>query len=97
VLLLADTIHTEYERVKRSQAVLDYDDLVLKTQALLSRAGAAAWVLFKIDGGIDHILVDEAQDTNPPQWSIIARLAEEFFAGKGASDRVRTLFSVGAV
>ncbi|MGB6439271.1 MAG: double-strand break repair helicase AddA [Methyloceanibacter sp.] len=95
VLLLADTIHTEYERVKRSQAVLDYDDLVLKTQALLSRAGAAAWVLFKIDGGIDHILVDEAQDTNPPQWSIIARLAEEFFAGKGASDRVRTLFAVG--
>ena len=56
MLLLADTIQAEYARVKESQAVLDYDDLVLKTQALLSRAGAAAWVLFKIDGGIDHIL-----------------------------------------
>ena len=59
------------------------------------RTGAAAWVLFKIDGGIDHILVDEAQDTNPEQWSIIERLAEEFFAGIGASERLRTLFAVG--
>ncbi len=95
VLLLADTIQTEYARAKESEAVLDYDDLILKTQALLSRAGAAAWVLFKIDGGVDHILVDEAQDTNPEQWSIIERLAEEFFAGEGASERTRTLFAVG--
>ncbi len=87
VLLLADTIQAEYARAKESEAVLDYDDLILKTQALLSRAGAAAWVLFKIDGGVDHILVDEAQDTNPEQWSIIERLAEEFFAGEGASEQ----------
>jgi ATP-dependent helicase/nuclease subunit A len=95
VLLLADTIQAEYTRAKESEAVLDYDDLILKTNVLLSRAGAAAWVLFKIDGGVDHILVDEAQDTNPEQWSIIERLAEEFFAGEGASDRLRTLFAVG--
>jgi ATP-dependent helicase/nuclease subunit A len=95
VLLLTDTIQAEYERAKQSQAVLDYDDLILKTKVLLSRAGAAAWVLFKIDGGVDHILVDEAQDTNPEQWSIIERLAEEFFAGVGASDKLRTLFAVG--
>ena len=82
-------------RAKQSEAVLDYDDLILKTNVLLSRAGAAAWVLFKIDGGVDHILVDEAQDTNPKQWSIIERLAEEFFAGEGASDTLRTLFAVG--
>ena len=95
VLLLADTIQAEYDRAKESQAVLDYDDLIFKTNALLSRAGAAAWVLFKIDGGVDHILVDEAQDTNPEQWSIIGCLAEEFFAGVGASDRPHTLFAVG--
>jgi ATP-dependent helicase/nuclease subunit A len=95
VLLLADTIRAEYNRAKQSEAVLDYDDLILKTNVLLSRAGAAAWVLFKIDGGVDHILVDEAQDTNPEQWSIIERLAEEFFAGEGASDTLRTLFAVG--
>lgn len=95
VLLLADEIQGEYTRAKRMEAVLDYDDLILKARHLLSRAGAAAWVLYKIDGGIDHILVDEAQDTNPEQWSIIERLAEEFFAGEGASDKARTLFAVG--
>jgi ATP-dependent helicase/nuclease subunit A len=95
VLLLADSIQAEYARAKRTQAVLDYDDLILKAQTLLTRTGAAAWVLFKIDGGINHILVDEAQDTNPAQWSIIEQLAGEFFAGEGAADRVRTLFAVG--
>ena len=87
VLLLADTVQAEYARAKQSEAVLDYDDLILKTQTLLSRTDAAAWVLFKIDGGVDHILVDEAQDTNPAQWTIIERLAEEFFAGEGASEQ----------
>ena len=95
VLLLADQIQSDYARAKWMQAVLDYDDLILKAQALLSRAGAASWVLYKIDGGIDHILVDEAQDTNPDQWSIIERLAEEFFAGEGANEKLRTLFAVG--
>ena len=95
LLALADAIQAEYERRKRAEAVLDYDDLIVKTQDLLSRAGAAAWVLFKIDGGIDHILVDEAQDTNPAQWTIIEQLAEEFFAGEGASEKLRTLFAVG--
>ena len=65
VLALADAVQADYERRKRAEAVLDYDDLIVKTQNLLSRADAAAWVLYKIDGGIDHILVDEAQDTNP--------------------------------
>jgi ATP-dependent helicase/nuclease subunit A len=95
MLLLADAIQADYARAKEDEAALDYDDLILKTEALLSRAGAAAWVLFKIDGGVDHILVDEAQDTNPEQWSIITRLAEEFFAGAGRSEAVRTLFAVG--
>ena len=95
VLALADAVQADYERRKRAEAALDYDDLIVKTQNLLSRADAAAWVLYKIDGGIDHILVDEAQDTNPAQWSIIEALAAEFFAGSGASDKLRTLFAVG--
>ena len=65
------------------EVALDYDDLIDKAQNLLSRADAASWVLYKIDGGIDHILVDEAQDTNPAQWTIIESLAAEFFAGAG--------------
>ena len=95
VLALADAVQADYERRKRAEAALDYDDLIVKTQNLLSRADAAAWVLYKIDGGIDHILVDEAQDTNPAQWSIIEALAAEFFAGAGASEKLRTLFAVG--
>ena len=95
VLALADAVQADYERRKRAEAALDYDDLIVKTQALLLRADAAAWVLYKIDGGIDHILVDEAQDTNPAQWSIIEALAAEFFAGSGASEKLRTLFAVG--
>jgi ATP-dependent helicase/nuclease subunit A len=95
VLILADAVRSEYERRKRAEAALDYDDLIVRTLNLLSRAGAAAWVLYKIDGGVDHILVDEAQDTNPAQWAIIERLAEEFFAGSGATMRPRTIFAVG--
>ena len=98
VLAFADAIQANYERRKQAKAVLDYDDLIIKTSNLLSRADAAAWVLYKIDGGVDHILVDEAQDTNPQQWTIIERLAEEFFAGAGAggaNGKPRTLFAVG--
>jgi ATP-dependent helicase/nuclease subunit A len=95
VIALADAIQADYERRKRVKAALDYDDLILKAHQLLSRTGAAAWVLYKIDGGIDHILVDEAQDTNPEQWAIIEQLAEEFFSGQGATETLRTLFAVG--
>ena len=98
VLAFADAIQANSERRKQAKAVLDYDDLIIKTSNLLSRADAAAWVLYKIDGGVDHILVDEAQDTNPQQWTIIERLAEEFFAGAGAggaNGKPRTLFAVG--
>lgn len=95
VIVLVDAILADYEGRKIRNGVLDYDDLIIKAQHLLSRTGAAAWVLYKIDGGVDHILVDEAQDTNPEQWSIIETLADEFFAGRSAGEKTRTLFAVG--
>ena len=93
--VIARAMIGRYEEMKRARGALDYDDLIVKTVDLLSDQ-AAAWVHYKLDGGIDHILIDEAQDTNPEQWKIVERLAEEFFAGSGAEpDRARTIFAVG--
>jgi ATP-dependent helicase/nuclease subunit A len=85
-----------YAAAKTARGWLDFDDLIRRTRTLLADAPAAAWVLYKLDGGIDHILVDEAQDTSPAQWEVIAALADEFAAGIGArADTPRTLFVVG--
>jgi ATP-dependent helicase/nuclease subunit A len=97
-LTIADAVRREYAHSKRMRGALDYDDLIVETLRLLKRSDAAAWVLYKLDGGLDHILIDEAQDTSPEQWEIVQKLAEEFFAGAG-SERpgatLRTVFAVG--
>jgi ATP-dependent helicase/nuclease subunit A len=84
-----------YEEEKQRRGWLDFEDLILKTKDLLSISAVAQWVLFRLDGGIDHILVDEAQDTSPTQWAVIEKLAEEFTSGSGARDINRTIFVVG--
>jgi ATP-dependent helicase/nuclease subunit A len=84
-----------YADAKRAAGVVDFDDLIRWTEALLAQPGMGEWVRYKLDQATDHILVDEAQDTNAAQWSIVAALAEEFFAGAGAVRRHRTLFTVG--
>ncbi|WP_273690835.1 double-strand break repair helicase AddA [Ketogulonicigenium vulgare] len=85
-----------YEAEKLLSGQLDFDDLIEKTRALLQDSAVAQWVLFRLDGGIDHILVDEAQDTSPRQWQVIAALAQEFAAGDGRSKaEARTIFVVG--
>jgi len=95
LLELADKIIQLYEQQKISRAALDYQDLIERTAYLLTTRSDTAWVLYKLDQGIDHILVDEAQDTSPDQWKIISQLAQEFFSGQGASQGERTLFAVG--
>ncbi|MFK7762450.1 MAG: UvrD-helicase domain-containing protein, partial [Roseobacter sp.] len=84
-----------YAAAKTLRGWLDFDDLIDRARALLSDEKVAAWVLFRIDGGIDHILVDEAQDTSPAQWDVIRKLAAEFTSGQGARDVPRTIFVVG--
>ena len=85
-----------YEARKLHRGLLDFDDLIQKARALLTDPLVAQWVLFRLDGGIDHILVDEAQDTSPDQWAVIERLTQEFATGQGAQpDRKRTIFVVG--
>ncbi len=86
----------EYDHGKNAHGWLDFDDLILKARALLTRPEVAQWVLFRLDGDIDHILVDEAQDTSPEQWQVIEQLTREFAAGQGArADTHRTIFVVG--
>lgn len=93
----AETFIARYEAEKQRRGWLDFDDLILRARALLNDPKVAAWVLYRIDGGIDHILVDEAQDTSPRQWDVIEKLADEFASGDGARDEEmdRTLFVVG--
>ncbi len=97
LLTLAAPILAAYERLKSNAGQLDYTDLIGRTSGLLVDPGAA-WVLYKLDGGIDHLLLDEVQDTAPQQWEIAHRLTEEFFTGLGARNEdgtVRTFFAVG--
>ncbi len=84
-----------YGEAKRAAGAVDFDDLIRWTERLLSTPGVGDWVRFKLDQRTDHILVDEAQDTNRSQWNIVGRIAEEYFVGEGASDRYRTIFTVG--
>ncbi|MFN8829136.1 MAG: double-strand break repair helicase AddA [Labrys sp. (in: a-proteobacteria)] len=95
LLVFAQAMIDDYAAAKMRASALDFDDLVARARDLLVRAGAE-WVLFKLDQGIDHILVDEAQDTSPDQWLIVEALAGEFFAGEGARPGApRTVFAVG--
>ena len=97
-LMLAEAYLAAYRVEKTAAGALDFADLIEKTRSLLASRPAAAWVLYKLDGGIDHILVDEAQDTAPDQWEIVRALTGEFFAGEGMLRRgeaERTLFVVG--
>lgn len=98
LLTLADALLDAYGSAKQRRALLDYDDLILFAHTLLSGAGRVPWVLYRLDGGLDHVLIDEAQDTNPEQWQVVSAIAEEFFAGLGRREEegmVRTVFAVG--
>ena len=94
LLTLAAPALAGFDRRKRLGGLLDYDDLIGRTRALLVDPGAA-WVLFKLDGGLDHLLLDEVQDTAPEQWQIAGALTAEFFAGEAAREGQRTVFAVG--
>ena len=85
----------DYASRKAARAALDFDDLIAATARLFSSRGGAQWVLYKLDMGLAHILLDEAQDTGPDAWSVIEAPLGEFFAGAGVKDRIRTFFAVG--
>jgi ATP-dependent helicase/nuclease subunit A len=94
LIIVANAIFETYETAKRYRGLLDFDDLIERTSQLLRRA-EAAWVLYKLDSGIDHILIDEAQDTSSEQWDILKAVAEDFLSGVSARGTHRTFFAVG--
>ncbi|HMK70317.1 MAG TPA: double-strand break repair helicase AddA [Xanthobacteraceae bacterium] len=94
LLTVVHAVLRRYGAEKQRRGLLDYGDLIDKTLLLLDNVDAA-WVHYKLDLGIDHVLIDEAQDTSAKQWEIIRRLAAEFTAGEGARDLRRTIFVVG--
>ncbi|MFD2648122.1 double-strand break repair helicase AddA [Devosia albogilva] len=88
-------IVSRYERHKRARSLLDFDDLVERLGDLFADRAVGAWVQYKLDAGIDHILVDEGQDTNPEQWRVVRSVVEEFIDNAGAASRPRSFFAVG--
>ena len=94
LMTLVDATLDKYRQKKINRGALDFADLIARTRALLNRTGSA-FVLYKLDAGISHLLVDEAQDTSPAQWDIIQALTSEFFAGETAHHSIRTVFAVG--
>src|SRR5262249_44850936 len=68
-LTLAERLNRDYEDLKKQRSHLDFEDLITRTADLLTKSGVGPWIHYKLDQGIDHILVDEAQDTSPIQWS----------------------------
>ena len=95
LIAIAAAILKRYRAEKQERGLLDYDDLIDKTLDMLNRT-AVGWVHYKLDRGIDHVLIDEAQDTSPKQWQIVERLVAEFASGRGVRDEMtRTIFAVG--
>ena len=94
LVTVAYEVLTRYAAEKNYRGLVDYDDLIDKTLGLLTNVDAT-WVHYKLDFGIDHLLIDEAQDTSSKQWDIVRRLVGEFTAGAGARDVTRTIFAVG--
>jgi ATP-dependent helicase/nuclease subunit A len=95
LLHIAVAAAANYRREKEERGLLDYDDLIDKTLVMLNKV-SAGWVHYKLDRGVDHVLIDEAQDTSPRQWDIVEHIISEFTAGHGARDGItRTMFAVG--
>src|SRR5690606_37604527 len=90
-----DAMLARYHSLKRGRGLVDFDDLIGRAANLLGRSEVREWVRYKLDRGIDHVLIDEAQDTSPRQWAIVEAIVAEFHAGAGAGRAGRTVFAVG--
>lgn len=93
-LRLTSALVALYNNAKSARATLDFDDLIARTRGLFANT-QSAWIMYKLDYGIDHILIDEAQDTSPDQWAVIEGLFTDYLSGVGAREEPRSFFAVG--
>lgn len=92
---IGEAVLERYGSLKRARGVIDFDDQVEKCANLLTRSEIREWIRYRLDRGIDHMLVDEAQDTSPRQWQVINAITDDFHSGHSAAMRERTVFVVG--
>ncbi|MBI1422930.1 MAG: AAA family ATPase [Gammaproteobacteria bacterium] len=92
-MLCGESLLSHYQRIKQNQRVLDFADLEWNSYLLLTTANHADWVQYKLDQRIDHLLIDEFQDTNPIQWQLVLPLLQELAAGE--AERQRSVLFVG--
>ena len=85
----------DFQKIKIANCYLDYGDLINIANQVLENPEFSDWIKLKMDSSFDHILIDEAQDTNPIQWSIIKSLTDDFFSGESSSNKSRSIFVVG--
>lgn len=95
LIKFAQAVLANYSRLKNKHALLDYNDLIIESNKLLTNPDFSEWVKMKMDGSFDHVLIDESQDTNRQQWSIIKALCDDFFSGLSLSNNQRSIFIVG--
>ncbi|BDW82425.1 double-strand break repair helicase AddA [Erythrobacter sp. Dej080120_24] len=95
-LELGRAFFLRWEEAKAREGLLDFDDLIRKAGTVLKNSTAADWIRYKLDRSFDHVLIDEAQDTNSAQWDIVHAVIDDYFSGEGArGDKIRTIFTVG--
>ena len=95
LLIIVDKILSYYQKIKFENSYLDYNDLIHRTNLMLQNSEHQDWIKYKLDYSFNHLLVDEAQDTNETQWSIIKAITDDFFSGMSKSQKPRSIFIVG--
>ncbi len=95
VLNVGLKLNSIYEDLKKKRGMMDFTDLITTVKNLFSKDNISSWILYKLDGGISHVLIDEAQDTSPIQWDIVDKLTSEFFTDGSTEKNMKSIFSVG--
>jgi len=85
LLLIAQIFIKNYNALKAKQNLIDYEDIILRTIELLKHSEHRDNILYKYDLTIEHLLLDEAQDTSPWQWEVINLLLTDLFSGRDVS------------